>query len=208
MFIGEKAQRYLSDCDLTTSEVKSFKSTCQKFWITGAAYAMNKLPVSNDLLDSIGWILPFSNEYGNADKVVSAARLLPQVVKESDMAALNEEYMDYCTSELPFPKQAIAVDEYWFKVGTVTDIAGDVKYPLLSRLAKSILIIPHGNADIERMFSKVGLNKTKLRNGLSIDTLSALLCLQVNVNQVCYKFSATKEMIDKCRNAVSSVSNN
>ena len=207
VFIGEKAQRYLSNCDLTTGEVKSFQSTCQKFWIAGTVYAMSKLPVSNDLLDSISWIVPVSNEYGNADQVASAARLLPQVVKEGDMAALNEEYMDYCTSELPFPKQAITVDEYWFKVGMVTDIAGDVKYPLLSRLAKSILTIPHGNADIERMFSKVGLNKTKLRNSLSTNTLSALLCLQVNVDEVCYRFSATKDMIDKCRNAVSSVSN-
>ena len=46
--------------------------------------------------------------------------------------------------------KSIAVEEYWFEVGTVTDIAEDVKYPLLSRLGKSILIILRGNADIRR----------------------------------------------------------
>ena len=33
------------------------------------------------------------------------------------------------------------------------------RYPLLTKLAKAVLIVPHGNADIERMFSHMGLNK-------------------------------------------------
>ena len=117
---------------------------------------MMKLPVTHNLLDSISWIQPFTNEYGKDDQVMEVARLLPQVIKESDMATLNEEYIDYCTSELPFPKQVITVDEYWHKVSEITEIAGDIRYPLVSKLAKAILIIPHGNADIERMFSRVG----------------------------------------------------
>ena len=147
VFVGEKAHRYLSDCDISSSQVKNFLSTCQKFWIMGTSYAMKKLPVTHDLLDSISWIQPFTNEYGKADQVMEVARLLPQVIKESDMAALNEEYIDYCTSELPFPKQVITVDEYWHKVSEMTEIAGDIRYPLVSKLAKAILIIPHGNAD-------------------------------------------------------------
>ena len=35
-----------------------------------------------------------------------------------------------------------------------------------SKIAKAVLIIPHGNADTERMFSHMGLNKTKLRSSL------------------------------------------
>ena len=207
VFIGEKAERYLSDSDMSRSEVNSFRGTCQKFWITSTAYAMKKLPVSNNLLDNISWIIPFTNDYGKADQVLSVAKLLPQVIQVSDMAALNEEYMDYCTSELPFPQQVMPIDEYWHNVSAITDIAGDIKYRLLSMLAKAILIIPHGNADIERMFSHVGLNKTKLRNRLSNETLSALLCLQFNVSEPCFDFKPTKVMVEKCRNAISSLSN-
>lgn len=206
VFIGEKAQRYLSESDLSSSQIKNFHNTCQKFWITGTSYAMKKLTVSHDLLDSISWIQPFTNDYGRVDQVLSVARLLPQVIKESEIAALNEEFMDYCTSELPFPKQVMDIDEYWYKVSVVTDITGDLKYPLVSKLAKAILIIPHGNADIERMFSRVGLNKTKLRNSLSTETLSALLCLQFNVTEPCFDFKPTKEMVEKSRNAISSIS--
>ena len=137
-------------------------------------------------------------------QVNTVARLLPQVIKESKRAALAEEYMDYCTSELTFQRQNMAVDEYWHKVSTVTDIAGDVRYPLLSKLAKAILIIPHGNADIERMFSHLGLNKTKLRNSLATETLSTLLCIQFNGGEPCFNFKPTKGMIERCRNAISS----
>ena len=31
----------------------------------------------------------------------------------------------------------------------------------MTRLAKALLVIPHGNADTERLFSHLGLNKTK-----------------------------------------------
>jgi len=33
----------------------------------------------------------------------------------------------------------------------------------LTKLAKAILVVPHGNADTERLFSHLGLNKTKAK---------------------------------------------
>ena len=56
-------------------------------------------------------------------------------------------------------------------------------------LAKAVIFVPHGNADVERMFSHIGLNKTKLRSQLSTETLSALLCLQFNMEENCYNFN-------------------
>ena len=85
----------------------------------------------------------------------------------------------------------------------IRDISGEFRYPLLSRLAKAVLIIPRGNADVERLFSRVGLTKTKLRNSLSNKTLSALLSLEINILESCFDFVPTNVMIGKCRNAVS-----
>ena len=148
----------------------------------------------------------YTNDYGKVDQVLVVAGMLPQVIKESERAAVNEEYTDYCTSELPFPKQDLAIDEYWHKVSLITDIAGDIKYPLISKLAKASLTIPHGNVSIEGMFSRLGLNKTKLRKSLTRETLPAILCLQFNVSEPCFHFKPTKEMIEKCTNAISSCS--
>ena len=38
----------------------------------------------------------------------------------------------------------------------------------IGKTCKSILVIPHGNADTERLFSHIGLIKTKFRNRLGI----------------------------------------
>ena len=156
---------------MATSDIRRFQETCRNFWITAAKYAISKLPLESEVL--------------------LVASCLPQVIKEEEKAELREEFMDYCTSELPpdftlASAQDMLIDTYWHKVGQLKDDSGQLKYSLLTKLAESILIIPHGNADVERLFSHMGLNKTKLRNSLGVDTLTALLRLQFNVKEPCF----------------------
>ena len=205
VFIGQQAQTYLEDSDLSSAEIKTFYHTCQQFWLAGASYAMVNLPLNHSLLDNITWVYPFSNSYDKVDQVLAAAKLLPQVIRESEIGVLAEEYMDYCVSENHITAHDMAVDEYWHKISSLKDVSGDHRYPLLSKLAKAIIVIPHGNADVERMFSLIALNKTKLRSRLSIETLSALLCLQFNTEENCYNFKPTSKMIEKYINASASV---
>ena len=88
-------------------------------------------------------------------------------------------------------------------VSQIKDLSAvDLRYPVLTRLAKAVLVVPHGNADTERLFSHIGLNKTKHRNSLSIDTLNSLLAIQFNAPQKCYEFRPTKELIRRCKNAI------
>lgn len=141
------------------------------------------------------------------DQIIQTLRHLPQVVKEEERAAIEEEYLDYCTCEQVKELDAgtSLIDGYWHNIRQLQDPTGQPRYPVLTRLAKSILIIPHGNADIERSFSKMGLNKTKLRNSLGTDTLNALLQLQCNVQETCYTFKPKPETISLCRNAIASL---
>ena len=200
VFVGVKAQRYLRDSDLSNTEIKDFQRSRPNFWITGASYAIKKFPVSHELLDNISWMLPFTTDYTKAGQVLSVAKSLPQVIKSDEIPVLDEEYMNFCTCDLPFPKEYITpVDEYWNKICMIRHISGEFRYPLLSRLAKAVLIIPHGNADVERLFGRVGLTNTKLRNSLSNQTFSALLSLEINISESSFDFVPTNEMIEKCR---------
>ena len=209
VFIGEKARKCLTEeTHLVTSEVRSFQETCRNFWVAAAKYAVKKLPVENDFLTNLTWLLPRVHDYNNVGKVLLTASCLPQVITEEDKAQLREEFMDYCTSELPsdFTQASThEVDTYWHAIGQLKDTDAKVRYPLLTRLAKSVLIIPHGNADVERMFSHLGLNKTKLRNSLGADTLTALLQLQCNIKEPCFTFKPTTRMLLRCRNAIASL---
>ena len=130
------------------------------------------------------------------------------MIAEEERGQLEEEFMDFCTSDLSLElhhTSETAVDAYWNEVGQVRDITGHQRFPLLTRLAKAILVIPHGNADVERSFSKMGLNKTKLRNKLSVDTMNALLQVQCNHNEPCYAFKPSAQMLTRCKNAVKSI---
>ena len=81
----------------------------------------------------------------------------------------------------------------------------EYRYSTLAKLAKAILVIPHSNADTERLFSHIGLNKTKHRNRLGISTLNSLLTVQLNVPQKCYEFKPNTELFKTCVNAMNTL---
>ena len=66
------------------------------------------------------------------------------------------------------------IDEYRMKVLLATDEQGVLKYPTISSVAKSVLVLSHGNSDSERGFS---INKAMLNiygDRIQGDTLQAL----------------------------------
>ena len=91
--------------------------------------------------------------------------------------------MDFCMSPLPPKVTAITeVDKYWHAISQIKDcLETEYRYSTLAKLTKAILVIPHGNADAEHLFSHIGLNKMKHRNRQGISTFkftfnSAIQC--------------------------------
>ena len=65
---------------------------------------------SHELLDNISWMLPFTTDYTKAGQVLSVAN---HSHKSDEIPVLDEEYTDFCTCDLPFPKESItSIDEY------------------------------------------------------------------------------------------------
>ena len=63
-----------------------------------------------------------------------------------------------------FKDELLQQDPYafWNPISKMEDpVCGSLRYPLLSisQLAKALLILPHGNADTERVFSKMNLSQ-------------------------------------------------
>lgn len=190
---------------LSTGEIRKFREIVQKWWYTASKEAIKRLSLQHEFLSSLRWLQPAQQQYSLVNQVLHAADSLPQVIKVDEKSKLQEEYMDFCTSPMTSELKAVKeVDKYWHLVGQLSDFSEvkQMRYPLLTRLAKAILVIPHGNADTERLFSHVGLNKMKHRSCISIDTLNSLLTIQFNVPQKCYEFKPTKEMVAKSKNAI------
>ena len=206
VFIGQHTHKYLEDnVSLSTSDVKKFREVCLAWWHTAAKQAIKRLPLTHSVLNNIHWLEPGVQQYGMAPEVQAVAAALPQVV---ELPSLQEEFMDYCMYRLPDSVKAHnAVDKYWHSVGEIKDLSGqDFRFPTLTKLAKATIIIPRGNADTERLFSHVGLNKTKHRNSLSLETLNSLLCVQFNIKKPCYSFKPSNDLVKKCKNSQAELS--
>ena len=59
-----------------------------------------------------------------------------------------------------------------------------LQFDTISHLAKIMLVLPHSNANLERLFSMVRKFDTEQRRRLGSSTLCDLLCTKIN--NVCY----------------------
>ena len=68
----------------------------------------------------------------------------------------------------------------------------------LATFALELLALPVSNADAERLFSKLNLVKTDVRNKLGIDTLKSLLMLseEVKDQESCYTFIPSEALLN------------
>lgn len=67
-------------------------------------------------------------------------------------------------------------------------------------MALIIFTIPHGNADVERIFSTVADIKTKKRNKLSTEILEAVVRIKVDLKEkklCCHNYNFTKNHFDR-----------
>lgn len=69
---------------------------------------------------------------------------------------------------------SLKIDEMWKQILDFKDFNGGKLFPTLELFIEIIFSLPHSNAKAERIFSMVTDIKTKKRNRLSNDTLSAI----------------------------------
>ena len=75
----------------------------------------------------------------------------------------------------------------------------------LPLIASIVLVIPHSNADQERLFSIVRKNKADSRSSLKLDgTLSSILSMKTHYPEAimpCYKFKPANNLLKKSKGA-------
>lgn len=130
---------------------------------------------------------------------MALAKRFPQLVSEEDLEELSNEVTTYDSNRAILPAD-LDVERFWFGVSEMEDAEGTKRFPILSKLAKGILILPHGNADVERLFSHVTLIKTQKRNLLHDDTVNAILHAKFN-KAPCHTFQPDITAIKQIKRA-------
>lgn len=122
------------------------------------------------------------------------------MVAEDKLSELDDEVSIYDASRCMLP-ECSDIEDYWAKVSYMEDDTGNPRFPYLSLLAKAMLVLPHGNADVERLFSHVTQIKTEKRNLLANDTLNNILHSKYNQSEVCYNFKPASTIVASVRPA-------
>ena len=129
-------------------------------------------------------------------RFIKITLLIINVVQTAEIAPLKRKCTEYqCTS-------IVTVTLFLTNVSVIKNPANLPHFPLLSKLAKPLLIFFHSYIDSERLFSQYNLSKTKHRNRLSTKIMNALLCIKTNIKSDCYKFSLTKSFLKASRNSI------
>ena len=81
-------------------------------------------------------------------------------------------------------------------------MTGANEFQRLAAVAKLVLVLPDSNADAERVFSVVGLNKTKTRNSLALDgTLSSIMTIKMADLEPCFKWEPPSDVLKALKKA-------
>jgi len=90
--------------------------------------------------------------------------------------------------------------DFWKTVKDLKNCDNLEEFSALNSFVSYVLTLIHSSASVERLFSSINLNKTKIRNRISTDTMTGILHsknLLSNQGQHCYAFNITSDMIHK-----------
>ena len=119
------------------------------------------------------------------------------------------EFQDFCASsddQLPpfHLDETAAIDHFLAAMGEVklvTDLC-TLRFDILSKLAKVLLVLPHSNADPERLLSTFQIS-TEQRSQLDPSTVCDLLSVKINNDYPCYdsKSLMTNDLLSTAKSA-------
>uniref|UniRef100_H2ZXB7 HAT C-terminal dimerisation domain-containing protein n=1 Tax=Latimeria chalumnae TaxID=7897 RepID=H2ZXB7_LATCH len=187
----------INDGSLSREEEKKFYSDVRNFYMARTKNLIKKLPLDDQVLKDAEMLRPSRKDI--LQTAMRLAKRFPNIIQEGQLEQLQEECFSYeCDTDLPDDEDNI--EKYWGLVGKLTDISSDKKYPILTKLAKAILVLLHSSADVERLFSsQMTLVKTQLRNRLNNDTLEDILYLITN--HCCYETKPCAKLLKKAKPA-------
>lgn len=185
--------------------IQTFLQRMQSFVSELGSQLKARLPLSN-LFKDLQFLDPQHVVYKDFTSTISVAKRFPNIVDESSIQNVDDELRqikfdknvkDLLESGGSTNSTVLSVDEFWGAIGKMLDANGATKYPNIVNFAKALLSFPMSNASCERIFSKVNLTKTNIRNRFLTQHVSAIITTKEGIKEHgdCVSFIPTKEMI-------------
>ena len=209
LYIGQAATDLIASCDeLDRHRLKTFYNNCRCFYIAAIQEIRKRCPIDDIVLKQILCIdlqqclqLQLSELLS---RVTFLATRFPYIVKkEEDLEVLKDEVEEFKLQSFDDDLMKLELPSFWHAISKLVDpVSTKLCYTVLPRLMIALLILPHGNADTECVFSRMNLIKTKLRNCMGNKSLNALLNQNCNRTSCCYEFESPQEVTSRVKNSM------
>lgn len=214
----QKLNSLFEDGSIDTAKKKSFFTGVRSFFEETVEYSFKSLPLNDPLLKSstfTNFIGRTTSNFMQVEYFVNRFNHLLPYSSQNEHAKLEEEFVDYQLlkdEDIPhnvWHEATVVVNEedghkyyrmdlIWNYLSSMKSFDGYERFKRLAQVAKLILIIPHSNANEERVFSMVRKNKTPFRPSLGLDkTLPSLITIKLATEEPCHKYEPDSSIVSK-----------
>ena len=201
-----------------------FLTACQAFYKASLEYVITKMDTNNEFWKHATWIDFFKRKdakWSDLKYFIAKYKTILNFT-ETDLDLLYDEFFDFKTlsenhvnlEEAKIPRKdenqkvQYRMDVIWHQLQELTSPAGDnFRFRLLFRVALLVLITPHSNAGIERVYSLVNKNKPEGsdRNRMDIDgSLASIIGIKLGRPEsetCCYQYEPSTQVLEAAKKA-------
>lgn len=190
---------------ITPATEAVFYNSIRNFYEAVVTKMLKKFPFESNVLKDLVVLDPRKRDQLDYTPIV---RLAERFKPELDQEELKDEWEEYqLMPDALLPQtsqdQRSIPKEFWPKIFELKTGFGQERFPLIRQLYQVLLCLPHSNADSERVFSNVRKIHTEYRKTMGTDTLTALLQVKLNCDDLCFKVKLSREQIMSAKSCTS-----
>ncbi len=221
-------KKLLDEGDISEHQYKDFHDAVHYYFKSSLQYMQKKFPLNNTLICNAVWVNVPDRINSKWAQVQYLFDFFPNLMSAISADGIYEAFTDYQTlNDNDFEERAwedarilegVKKDmdgeiSFHFRIDVLWSYIADMKIPgsnakrfkFLPKLAEIVLIIPHSNAELERLFSIVKKNKSLERSSMKLDgTLSSILAMKTMYPESqtpCYRWRPTEEVLATSKKA-------
>ncbi|KAF9820226.1 hypothetical protein SFRURICE_010218 [Spodoptera frugiperda] len=203
LYLGVKVYELLKHPDVVRkpADITQFFSCCKHFYKVAATEIKKRYNMEDPILSKLQVFEPASalshNFRSRFPTLIPLIKLVPRIIAPPDNAkkqVIDDQWRNLPNAKARHPEglnELSEPDKFWAKLLKTEDFSELTHFSL-----------PHANADCERVFSKVNLIKTDIRNRLTVETVNGTLLAAESAKGPtragnCINFEPTREMYSR-----------
>lgn len=169
-FRFEKHIQEMKDKGFPREEEEVLRNRCIQFIVCLIDEIKNRLPENITLMKQISRISVEKALHHNKENLVD---IMARFVTSTELIAkIDDQWQQIHLLRWNETKDT---KNFWSEVLKFKDAQGVARFQELATFAITLLVLPHSNADVERLFSSMNIIKNKQRNRMKLTLLKSIL---------------------------------